>query len=63
MTEPNLLTFKDLLVEDDASRYLDELSAEERRPEYIRNRLPDTSTMFTEEEVDLAFQIFSPDKS
>lgn len=49
------------MVEDDASRYLDSLTDEERQPKYIRNRLPSGKRDFTKEETDLAWETVPPD--
>lgn len=48
------------LVEDDASRYLETLTAEERRSEYVSNGLTDGGPSFSEEEIEIAFEGFWP---
>jgi hypothetical protein len=54
--------FADFIVEDDASRLIESMSAEERRPKYGLNSLPETSGSFTAEERALAFETFSTRK-
>lgn len=49
-----------VLVEDDASRYLDSLTQEERRPVYRPSEPPKGSTDFTPEEIEIAFDGFCP---
>lgn len=48
------------MVEDDASRYLDSLTDEERRPKYIRNKLPSGKRGLTKKEAEVAWETFPP---
>lgn len=50
----------EILSEDDASRYLDSLSPEERRPRYSANRKVVVRTSFTAEQIELANKVSSP---
>ena len=52
--------FDKLLVEDDASRYLDSLSSKDRRPQYVKNKLPKSGRSFTKAERNLAKLSYSP---
>lgn len=51
---------KNLLQEDDASEFLKGLSDKERKPQYARNRLPESPESFTKEEREAALAIFAP---
>jgi len=52
--------FKDLLIEDDASKYLDSLSPEQRRPQFVKNKLPRSRRPFTNEEREAARVAYTP---
>jgi hypothetical protein len=51
---------KRMLVVDDASRYLDDLAPEQRRPQFVKNKLPESHRSFTKDERELAKQIYAP---
>ena len=51
---------KRILQEDDASKFLDSLPEDERRPKYIQNRLPKSPESFSKEEVEAAKAIYDP---
>jgi hypothetical protein len=51
---------RQILVEDDASRFLEGLPEKERRPQYMKNALPTSPETFTEEEREAAMAVFSP---
>ena len=52
---------KGLLQEDHASTFLARLPKDERRPQYMTNRLPESPETFTKEEQAAALAIFTPD--
>lgn len=49
-----------VLVEDDASRYLESLHPDERRPGYMSNGLSKGASSFTQEEIDIVFDRCCP---
>jgi hypothetical protein len=51
---------KGILQEDDAARYLASLPEDQRRPQYVTNKLPPSPESFTKEEREAAMAVFSP---
>lgn len=51
---------KSMLVEDDASKFLESLPQDQRKPQYVRNKLPPSPPSFSDEERKAAFGIFIP---
>jgi hypothetical protein len=49
-----------VLQEDDASRFLESLNEDERRPQYIKNSLKKSPETFSDEEMEAAKKIYSP---
>jgi len=52
--------FKQLFVEDDASKFLEALPDAQRRPQYVTNSLPPSPPSFSPEEKEAALAIFIP---
>ena len=57
--ESQLPPLSEILEEDDASRAFDQMTAEERRPTFMRSKLPSPTWSFTATERELAHAIFS----
>ena len=51
-----------ILVEDDASKFLGALPDEQRRPQYIKNKLAKSPESYSDKELEAALSIFSPKK-
>lgn len=58
---PALPSLAELLVSDDGARYLNELTPEQRRPYYVRNKLPEVRVDYTAEQRRQADDILTPD--
>ncbi len=51
---------KGILAKDDASKFLEALPDEQRRPQYIKNKLAASPESFSESELEAAFATFTP---